>query len=216
MTVLHDPRPALARLKLPKDFEPAWDLVSLYPPQGEWTDYDYLSFVDKLDTHRPIELVDGRIEVLPVPTEEHQSIVAFLYEAFVTFVRPRKLGKVLFTGLRVRLRSRNFREPDLVFLGKKNEAKRGSRFWSGADIAVEVVSPDDPNRDYVEKRTDYARAGIREYWIVDPRTRKITLLVLKGRSYVERGVFKDGRQVESSLLSGFSVDVTAVFDAADE
>src|SRR5215208_462311 len=157
MTVAHDPRPALARLKLPKDFEPAWDLVSLYPPQGDWTDQDYLSFVDKLDTHRLIELVDGRIEVLPVPTEEHQSIVAFIYEAFVGFVRPRKLGKVLFTGLRVRLRSRNFREPDVVFLAKKNDAKRGSRFWTGADIAVEVVSPDDPNRDYVKKRTDYAR-----------------------------------------------------------
>ena len=71
MTVAHDPRPALARLKLPKDFEPAWDLVSLYPPQGDWTDQDYLSFVDKLDTHRLIELVDGRIEVLPVPTEAH-------------------------------------------------------------------------------------------------------------------------------------------------
>jgi Uma2 family endonuclease len=215
MTVVPDPRTALARLKLPDGFEPTWDILPLYPAQGDWSEGDYLSFVDKLDTHRPIELVDGRIEVLPVPTEEHQSIVAFLYEAFVGFVRPRKLGKVLFTGLRVRLRSRTFREPDVVFLGKKNEAKRGSRFWNGADIAVEVVSPDDPSRDYVKKRADYARAGIREYWIVDPRTRKITLLV-KGRSYVERGVFEDGQQVASIVLSEFAVDVSAVFDAADE
>jgi Uma2 family endonuclease len=216
MTVMHDPRPALARLKLPKDFEPAWDLVSLYPPQGEWTDHDYLSFVKKLDTHRLIELVDGRIEVLPVPTEEHQSIVAFLYEALVGFVRPRKLGKVLFTGLRVRLRSRNFREPDVVFLSKKNEGKRGSRYWSGADLSMEVVSKDDPDRDYVDKRREYARAGIREYWIVDPRDRTITLLVLKGRSYTRHGVYKDGQKVTSVLLSGFAMDVSAVFDAANE
>ena len=216
MTVVHDPRPALARLKLPKDFEPAWDLVSLYPPQGEWTDEDYLSFVDKLDTHRLIELVEGRIEVLPVPTEEHQDIILFLLDVLRAFVNPRKLGKVSFAGLRVRLRSKNFRQPDVVFLSAKHRAKRGNRFWKGADLAMEVVSEDDRSRDYVKKRADYAKAGIREYWIIDPTDRAITLLVLKARGYTERGVFKDGEQVESVLLPGFAVDVSSVFDAARE
>jgi Uma2 family endonuclease len=216
MTVLHDPRPALARLKLPKDFEPAWDLVSLYPPQGEWTEGDYLSFVERVDTNRLIELVDGRIEVLPVPTEEHQDIILFLLDTLRAFIKPRKLGKVTFAGLRVRLRSRNFRQPDVVFLSKKNEAKRGNRFWKGADLAMEVVSEDDPDRDYVEKRREYARAAIREYWIVDPRDRTITLLVLRGRSYTRQGVYRDGQRVSSVLLSGLAVDVSSVFDAAGE
>jgi Uma2 family endonuclease len=216
MTVVRDVTLPLSRLKLPKGFQPTWEIVSLFPEQGEWSEEDYLSLGDKLDTHRLIELVDGRIEVLPVPTEEHQSIIAFLFEALVGFVRPRKLGKVLFMGLRVRMRTLNFREPDVVFLGKKNAAKRGNRFWRGADLVMEVVSEDDPDRDYVEKRLEYAKAGIREYWIVDPMTRCVTLLTLKGRAYVERGVFKDGQSVTSEHLRGFSVAVSEVFDAAKD
>ena len=216
MTVVRDPSLMRSRLKLPKGFEPTWEILSLFPEQGEWSEEDYLSLEEKLDTHRLIELVDGRIEVLPVPTEEHQSIIAFLYEAMVAFVRPRRLGKVLFSGLRVRMRARSFREPDILFLGAKNEAKRGNRFWRGADLVMEVVSEDDPDRDYVAKRSEYAKAGIREYWIVDPRTRSITLLTLKGRAYLERGVFKDGQATASALLKGFSVNVSEVFDAANE
>src|SRR5215207_3513065 len=200
MTVVRDPSLMRSRLKLPKGFEPTWELLPLFPEQGEWSEEDYLSLEEKLDTHRLIELVDGRIEVLPVPTEEHQSIVFFLTQALYAFVKPRRLGKVLFSGFRVRMRARNFREPDVVFLGSRSEAKRGNRFWRGADLVMEVVSEDDPDRDYVDKRSEYAKAGIREYWIVDPRTRSITLLTLKGRAYLERGVFKDGQAATSAQL----------------
>ena len=215
MTVVRDKRHSPARLKLPKDFDPAWDIVALFPPQGEWSEEDYLRFGEKLDTHRLIELVDGRIEVLPVPTEEHQLIVLFLIEALRAFVKPRDLGIVLFSGLRVRMRAKNFREPDVVFLGKKNHLKRGNRFWRGADLVMEVVNEDDPDRDYVDKRAEYARAGVREYWIVDPRKRTITLLGLKARTYVERGVYRNGEQVASQVLEGFSVQVRDVFAAAE-
>ena len=215
MTAVRERSPK-TRVKVPKGSEPSWDVVALFPEQGRWSEEDYLSLGEKVDTHRLIELVDGRIEVLPVPTEEHQIIIAFLYEALVAFVRPRRLGKVLFSGLRVRMRARNFREPDLLFLSAKNQAKRGNRFWRGADVVMEVVSEDDPDRDYVDKRSEYAKAGIREYWIVDPAARSITLLTLKGRAYVERGVFKDGGSVTSPLLRGFSVAVSDVFDAAKE
>ena len=40
--------------------------------------------------------------------------------------------------------------------------------WTGADLVIEVVSPDDPDLDLVVKRQEYAQAGIPEYWIVDP------------------------------------------------
>ena len=219
MTVIpvpHPLSPALARLKLPNGFEPAWDLVSLFPPQGEWTEEAYLRLGDKLDTDRLIELVDGRIEVLPVPTEEHQSIVGFLYVALYAFVHPRKLGKALFSPLRVRIKARHFREPDVLFLSRKNRIKRTSQFWRGADLVMEVVSEDDPDRDYVEKRQEYAKAGIKEYWIVDPRDRTVLLLALKGKAYADRGTFRDGDTVRSIVLPAFSVKVTEVFDAADE
>ena len=78
---------------------------------------------------------------------------------------------------------------------------------------VEVVSPDDPGRDLVEKRADYAEAGIAEYWIADPRDQTIRVLTLQDGAYVEHGVCVRGGAATSPLLAGFAVHVSAVFDA---
>ena len=76
---------------------------------------------------------------------------------------------------------------------------------------MEVVSPDDPNRDWITKRTDYAEAGIPEYWIVDPSTETITVFELEGSAYTEHGTFGLGTEVTSPLLTGFAVDVETIF-----
>ena len=76
------------------------------------------------------------------------------------------------------IRAGKFREPDLAALRDRSDPRNQDRFWLGADMVVEVVSPDDPNRDLVEKRADYAEAGIPEYWIVDPRFESVTVLTL--------------------------------------
>ena len=77
-------------------------------------------------------------------------------------------------------------------------------------------APDDPPRDLVVKRADYAEAAIPEYWIVDPRVDTITVLKLAGTGYVEHGVFARGGTATSALLDGLAVDVTALFDEAAE
>lgn len=196
--------------------EPAWEIAQLFPVQGEWSEEEYLT----LAHNRGVELSDGCIEVLPMPTEYHQLILAFLYRTFYSHVEEGGLGKVLFSGLRVRLWKQKIREPDLVVLLKYNEHLRSNKYWRGADIAVEIVSTDDPNRDLVTKRDEYARAGIREYWIVDPRDQTIRLLALiaPDQPYHEVGHCRRGAQVASLLLPGLVVDVEAVFaqDVAPE
>jgi Uma2 family endonuclease len=78
---------------------------------------------------------------------------------------------------------------------------------------VEVVSPDDPERDTRVKRGEYAAARIPEYWIVNPMDDTVTVLTLVDQAYVEHGVFRRGDEVSSVLLDGFTVPVHAVFDA---
>ena len=181
------------------------------PRQGQWSRDDYLRLTDC--TNRLIEWTDGCLEVLPMPTDEHQSIAAYLYEVFLDFVRERG-GKVLFTPLRLRIREGKFREPDLLLIRDARDSRRQNRFWFGADLTVEIVIPDGPKRDLVDKRRDYAEAGIPEYWIVDPRNETVTVLALRGAAYVEHGVFGRGARADSVLLHGLTVDVGAVFDAA--
>ena len=185
-------------------------LCDILPPQGAWNDEAYLWLTDH--TNRLIEFSDGCVQELPMPTSIHQLVLAFLFRLFDDYLMPRG-GVVAFSALRLRIRPGMFREPDLLLLLNRKDPRFQNRFWMGADLVVEVVSPDDPDRDLVEKRADYAEAGISEYWIADPRDATITVLALRGDAYVEHGSFARGRSATSPLLEGFAADVAAVFDA---
>lgn len=185
-------------------------VVSLTPLQGHWTEEQYLLITDQ--TSRLLEFDDGYIEVLPMPTQEHQDISQFLFLALLAFLQ-RIGGKVYYAPLRVRIRARKFREPDLLLVRDANDPRRQNRYWLGADMVVEVVSSDDPERDTKVKREEYAQAGIPEYWIVNPLTATITVLAFDGELYAEHGVFHRGEQATSKLLEGFSVSVDDVLDA---
>lgn len=187
-------------------------LGAALPRQGSWTDDDYLWLTDR--SRRMIEFTDGYIEELPVPTSSHQAILAYLYRLFHAWVQPLG-GVVLFSALRLRVREGKFREPDLLLLRDRSDSRYQDRYWLGADLVVEVVSPDRPERDLVDKQDDYAEAGIPEYWIVDPRPGTITVLSLRGDTYVEHGVYARGGIAASDLLSGFSAPVSDVFESAE-
>ena len=82
---------------------------------------------------------------------------------------------------------------------------------------MEVVSPDpqDRQRDLVVKRREYARAGIPEYWIIDPAERRVCVYTLSRRTYRLHGEFREGDEATSVLLPGFAVSVDAVLAAGD-
>lgn len=193
------------------DGEPVWDIAWLFPNQGCWSVEEYLD----LDTNHLVEFSHGYVEVLPMPTQSHQLIVAFLYNALLTFARARNLGRVLFAPLRVRLWEGKFQEPDVVFMLAEHADRCSDEYWEGADLVMEVVSEDGRYRDTVTKRREYARAGIPEYWIVDPQEERITVLTLAGDSYTVHGEFKRGTEATSVLLEGFAVSVDEALDAAE-
>jgi Uma2 family endonuclease len=191
--------------------EPAWEVALLFPSQGSWSESDYLD----LDTKRLVELVDGKLEVLPMPSVLHQLIVEFLHDALKSFVRKRRLGQAFFAPLPVRIRKDTLREPDVIFISRERRVQPEDKRLAGADLVMEVVSPDEGSheRDYKKKRTDYASRKVSEYWIADPQTERITVLALRGKQYRMHGEFAPGQKATSVLLEGFSVDVSAVFEA---
>ena len=186
-------------------------LCHVLPRQGGWSDEEYLWLTDH--TGRPIEFTDGYVEELPMPTFTHQAILLFLYRLFHDYLDSRG-GVAMVSALRMRIREGKFREPDLLMLRNRSDSRCQDRYWLGADLVAEIVSPDDPERDWVEKRADYAEAGTPEYWIVDPRDETVTVFVLRGETYVEHGVYIRGGSAASALLDGFTADVAMMFDAA--
>ncbi len=75
--------------------------------------------------------------------------------------------------LRLRIREGKYREPDLLLVLSAHDPRRQNRFWLGADLVVEIVSPEKPERDLIDKRSDYTEARIPEYWIVNPQEETI-------------------------------------------
>jgi Uma2 family endonuclease len=185
-------------------------VLDLAPIQGLWTEEQYLKLTDH--SRRLIEFSDGSIEVLSMPTDKHQAISQYMFLALLDFVGLRG-GRVRYAPLRVRIREGRFREPGILLVLDANDPRRQDRYWLGADVAVEIVSSEDPERDTKAKRTDYAQAGIPEYWIVNPLDQTATVLGLKGDSYVESGVFRRGQSAASALLKGFAISVDPLLDA---
>lgn len=191
--------------------EPVWDLADLFPHQGAWSEEDYLD----LETNRLIEFSHGRLEVLPMPTESHQDIVLFLYEMLKSFLQRLALGKVLIAPLRIRLWPGKYREPDVVVMLAEHAQRRHEPYWETPDLVMEVISLDNRHLDVDTKRREYARAGIPEYWIVDPQEATVTVLTLNGDQYRVAGRYARDQVAASVLLAGFEVDVNAVWAAAE-
>jgi Uma2 family endonuclease len=194
-----------------KTSEPTWDVASLFPDQGAWSELDYLA----LNTNHLVEFSNGVVEFLPMPTMYHQLIALALYRLLESFVSANTLGTVLAAPFKIRLWEGKFREPDVLFMTKEHAARMGEQYWNGADLVMEVVSDgdEDRRRDLKEKREEYARAAVPEYWIVDPKLGKITVLTLVGSAYAVHGEFSKGEQATSKLLPGFAVDVTSALAA---
>jgi Uma2 family endonuclease len=190
--------------------EPTWDLALFYPAQGDWSEEEYL----ELGTNWMVEFVDGCLEVLPMPTFKHQFIVRYLFGLLETFVLTRKLGVAVFAPTPVKLWPGRLREPDIIFV-KKSRLRNVRKPPKGADLVMEVVSEGTRNRkhDLQTKRKEYAKALIPEYWIVDPKKQRITVLTLGGSKYRVHGEFGPGEVATSVLLPEFSVSVSEAFAA---
>lgn len=195
----------------PRECEPAWEIARLFPHQGHWSSADYLDLAHR--TNNLVELANGSIEVLPLPTRSHQLMVIHLCSLLASHLKAKRSGRVLVAPYPLRLKPEKFREPDLLVALTEHADRFGEEFAEWADLVMEVVSKD-RRKDLETKRAEYAEAGIPEYWIVDPHEQRITVVAIDtAGTYAVHGVFTPGAQATSRLLAGFSVDVAAVFAA---
>jgi Uma2 family endonuclease len=190
-----------------------WELLAEYPRQGEWTESEYL----QLETNQLVEFNNGVLEFLPVVTPLHQDLVLYLRDKLKRATRGQYPGRVYVAPLRVCLKNGKYREPDVIFAKPEHIADRRKPL-GGAELVMEIVSGSaaDRHRDFVAKRADYALAGIREYWIVDPDLETVTVLTLnQDGQYDAIGRFHRGEFANSVIFPQFTIDVTECFAVAD-
>jgi Uma2 family endonuclease len=137
----------------------------------------YEEYLATASETRVVEWVDGEIIEYVPPLVEHQDLTGFLYQLVSAFVTKFDMGKVGISPTEVKLWPGGpSREPDVfVVLQASLSGFDRWRYNGGPDLVVEVVSPGSVREDRVRKFTEYEQAGVREYWLVDPRPRQRTV-----------------------------------------
>lgn len=124
------------------------------------------------------ELLDGEIVALAAPNEAHQTITGRLFSKIDGFILSNKgTCKALLSPFDVVLDDGNIVQPDVLVICDPSK-RDGKRCYGAPDLVIEVLSSDRDN-DLIRKQELYKSAGVREYWIVDPRGRKTWVYVFE-------------------------------------
>ena len=180
-------------------------------PRTRLTVRDYLAIPE--DDENRYELIDGELYMAPAPTWEHQESIGNLFFVLRGFVRANGLGRVVPSPVDVYLSNEDVFQPDIVFVSvERLDIIHSSGVHGAPDLVIEMLSPGTARRDRILKRERYEMFDVGEYWQADPIARTITVLRLQNGKFEIVGVFGEGMTVETPLLPGLRVDVSAVFD----
>jgi Uma2 family endonuclease len=181
---------------------------------------EYLDYDDGSDTC--YELVDGVLVEMGAEYPINSTIATFLLIYFAQLgISPYRLA--IGHQIAVSSAKATARQPDLIVHTEESAAAilSGTRLlmvdMPVPALVVEVVSSSDTDkasrdRDYLEKRAEYAERGIPEYWIVDPIAGLVMVLHWVEGRYEERR-FRDGEAIGSSTFPGFVLTAAQVLSA---
>lgn len=190
--------------------------MALRQPRDEHLTYQ--NYVGWSDDQR-WELIDGtEYAMSPAPGPAHQEIVARLVTRLQEFledktckVLPAPIDVLLPAGDEADERVDTVVQPDVLVVC--DPAKIREKNIRGApDLVIEVMSPSSSSRDAILKRRLYERTGVREFWLVSPSDRLVTVFRLGADGTFDKPTIYDAEgQVEVSVLPGFTLDLGRVF-----
>lgn len=160
------------------------EIETRYPSPGERCGLTYEDYCALPDDGLRYEIIDGALFSEPSPRRAHQEAAFRLATLLDAHVRARRLGKVYIAPFDVILDRTTVVVPDVVFVSRDRLGIVADRGVEGApDLVVEILSPGTARRDRVAKLNEYARYGVRHYWLVDPEAKTLEALELAEGAY---------------------------------
>ncbi len=174
--------------------------------------YTYQDYTNLPPDDFHYQLIEGELIMTPAPNVIHQIVKSNIEKNLRNFVEENELGLVLDAPCDVVLDEHNVLQPDIFFISKERQKIITEDNIQGApDLVVEVLSPNTAYYDLVEKKALYARFGVREYWIADPKLQWIEIYVLQDKNYRLHQRAEKDQTVTSALLPGFNLPLISVF-----
>lgn len=174
--------------------------IYLAKRQGEYTVEDYRKLPDDVRA----ELIDGELIYLEAPTFTHQELIAEILFELQSFIRAnRGPCRVLPAPLDVQLDcdERTMVQPDISLICRNERILRNG-IYGAPDLCIEVVSDSSRKRDYGLKMQKYMNAGVREYWIVDGKRKKIVCYWFGGEDVPEIAMYTFQDKVPVRIYDG--------------
>ena len=175
-------------------------------------------FTEEIDEKTKAEFINGQIVVHSPARLAHLDASSFVSNLLCNFVMQRGLGKVFTEKCFIRC-SRNDYEPDICFFSQAKCAgwEPSMKIFPPPDLIVEILSPSTERNDRTIKLQDYARHGVSEYWIVDADARSVEQYTLppSANAYRLNARLSGQEPLASTVLAGFTVPVSAFFDAGE-
>ena len=177
------------------------------PPPTELGPYRVKDY-DGLPDEPRCELLYGRFYLMSGPTPLHQMVAQMVWRHLDDIALA--AGATAFMApLDVELADHSVVQPDVIYLSAGRREIARHRIVGAPDLLVEVLSPSSMGRDWRVKLMLYAESGIREYWIVDPKTRLIEFLVNEGGRFMI--AMPAGVQYRSQGLPEINLDVAELW-----
>lgn len=165
------------------------------------------------------EWVDGVVIEFMTASDTHQGLLNFLNHLINLYSKILNLGVVRLAPYAMRaIPGGPVREPDLLFVSNDNKFRRTEKFLNGpADLVIEIVSAESVRRDRDDKYHEYARAGVGEYWVIDPRPgrQRADFFRLLPEGRYELFATEDDERVESGVLAGFWLSPAWLWEAEE-
>jgi Uma2 family endonuclease len=174
--------------------------------------YTYEELVAEMpETNQPCELWDGELVMSPAPSYFHQKVVLRFYRQLDDWVVQGRLGDVIAGPIDMVLSPHRVTQPDVAFISRDRLGIIKRVINGPVDLAAEIISLGDRNRDRIEKRDLYEQYGVREYWLIDPEAQTVEVLYLESGRYQLFMRCIPGQRVASKLLPGLEIDVAGLF-----
>jgi Uma2 family endonuclease len=169
-------------------------------------DLTFEDFLEIIPDGQKADLLDGVIYMASPDNAFANELNTWLCALLTSFVDAKELGTVYVSRVAYRIGPKRGPEPDLGFVSTRRESTRRRGYIDGPpDLAIEIVSPDSVQRDYIQKRAIYEHGGVGEYWIIDPDEQRATFLCLDRKKFKER---KPVRSIfRSRAVPDFWIDV---------
>ena len=165
------------------------------------------------DTKDRYELIAGEPYMIASPSNTHQRILGELHRQIANFL-VKKTCTIRIAPFDVRLSAegdndRDVVQPDIVVVCDRS--KLDEKGLNGApDMVIEIVSPSTESHDRVRKFNKYLQAGIREYWVISPDSKTVTVFILQNGTYIAQG-YGETDTVPVHVLEGCEISLPDVF-----